>query len=170
MLGLRPSAGIRDESDTWSLTLEERWNGEEGGDGHPHDLVRRALEEELGIVVRDADIRVLAWGIEATVLYPGFLAIASTSLTSWQVERMQPHAADAGELRTLSSIPAGPASLRHLLAPAYAAEDQPNSSRPWHRTSRARLLHALAHLMKSERGYGRDDLLGQLGRIAADLS
>jgi hypothetical protein len=167
----RAAAGMQDEPGTWSISLEERWSSRPDDatetnrdvDLHPHDLVRRAVREELGIVVSDDDIRILSWGIEASVLYPGFIAIARTSRGSWELEGLRQQAADANEIGFVSAIPAGTESLELLNETHFAPKSQPGLMRRWHRTSKARLLAALAHVVAGELGGSRQELLRLLG-------
>lgn len=163
----RPAAGVEDERGTWSLSLEERWQGpaaDRTPDAHPHDLVRRAVREELGVAVDDGEVRVLAWGLEASVLYPGFIAIAHSGAASWEVERLQSHAKDASELAYVGFLAARLATARLLLDDVFAPADRPELAAPWHRTGRARLFLALAHLETRAGRDGRARILAQLGR------
>jgi hypothetical protein len=166
----RATAGMHDEPGTWSISLEERWSGarttgqssEDDADAHPHDLVGRAVRDELGVVVSDDDIRILSWGIEDSVLYPGFIAIARTSRGSWELEGLRQQAPDANEISFVSAIPAGPESLELLDETHFAPKAQPGLERRWHRTSKARLFAALAHV-RARAGGGRWELIRWLG-------
>jgi hypothetical protein len=170
---LRQSLGLQDEPGTWSLAIEERWAGRgaqsvggasDHGDRDPHDVVGRGLHEELGLSVKDEDVRVLAWGLEASILYPGFIAIARTELGSWQVEMLRGHADDPNEVRFVASVPADLRALDLLETDEFAPEGRPDLRRPWHRTSKARLVTALAHLQSLEGNDGRQAVLAYLGR------
>ncbi|MBI5289536.1 MAG: hypothetical protein HY873_11255 [Chloroflexi bacterium] len=158
----RQSAGMHDELGAWSLSIEERWEGHH--DAHPHDVVKRGVLEELGIDVRDEEIRVLSWGLETSVLYPGFIAIARTQLGSWEVERTRAHAHDANELRYVTSVPADASVLPLLLGDMFAPAERPELRGRWHRTSKARMFVALSHL-SGTRG-GRGHILRELGLLA----
>ncbi len=161
---LRETAGMQDEPGTWSMSIEERWSlGGQHPDSHPHDLVARAVREELGLTIEDANIRVLSWGIEATVLYPGFVAIAKTSAGSWEIAGMRAHAPDANEIRFVSSVPADLKSLELLDEAHFSPPDSPDMRRRWHRTSKARLFAALAHVQSRLGDEGREALLSHLG-------
>ena len=159
----RQSIGVQDEPGTWSVSVEERWSaGRDDSDAHPHDVVRRALHEELGIAVSDSDIRVLSWGIESSVLYPGFIAVARTSAGSWEIEGLRAHASDAGEIRFVSSVPAHIESAELLNDHDFAPQSRPELRRRWHRTSKARLFTALASVWARE-GLDRSEILSHLG-------
>lgn len=163
----RPAAGVEDERGAWSLSLEERWQGsaaDRAADTHPHDLVRRAVREELGVAVGAHEVRILAWGLEASVLYPGFIAIAHSAAASWEVERLRSHAKDASELAYVGFLPARLAAARLLLADDFVPADRPELAAPWHRTGRARLFLALAHLETRAGRDGRVRVLAQLAR------
>jgi hypothetical protein len=163
----RQTAGMQDEPGTWSLSMEERWTirgspqkGETSRrDRHPHDVVSRGLASELGFVGREDDIRILSWGIEPSVLYPGFIAHVKTSLGSWEIAGWRAHASDPNELRFVSSIPASLESLDLLEGDQFAPLGHPELRAPWHRTSKARLFAAMAHTERSRR-----ELLAHLGR------
>ncbi len=168
---LRETAGMQDESGTWSLSIEERWSASgsphgpagSGPDAHPHDVVKRAVHQELGLTIEEAEVRVLSWGIEATVLYPGFIAIARTSAGSWEVAGLRAQASDANEIRFVSSVPADLESLQLLDEAHFTPTERPNMRRRWHRTSKARLYTALAHTEARDGSGGRDALLTRLG-------
>lgn len=168
----RQSAALQDEPGTWSLSIEERWAGRAApsargpsgdGDHAPHDVVRRGLQEELGLPVEDEDVRVLAWGLEASVLYPGFIAIARTGLGSWQIEMLRGHANDPNEVRFVASVPAGLQALDLLETDEFVPEGRPDLRSTWHRTSKARLVTTLAHLQSLEGNDGRQAVLAYLG-------
>lgn len=168
----RHTAGMEDEPGTWSLSIEERWAAAvpragslavSDGDRHPHDVVRRGCREELGIDVDDSEIRVLSWGIETSVLYPGFIAIARTARGSWEVEGLRAQASDANEVRFVSSVPAEIKSLSLLDEAHFSPPGKPDLRRRWHRTSKARLYTALAHVLTDERNDGRARLLADFG-------
>ncbi len=167
----RQAVGMEDEAGAWSLSIEERWRGrpfKRGGpgvgDSHPHDLVRRAVAEELGIEVEDDEIRVLSWGIEASVLYPGFIAIASMPVGSWEVEGLHGQAPDANELRFVTTIPAEIGTVAMIAQDGFAPPDHPELTGRWHRTAKARLVGTLAHLEALAGRDGRARVLAQLGR------
>lgn len=174
----RQSHGIHDEAGTWSLSIEERWSGElyelrdrEGhisqeprpADRHPHEVVRRAVHEELGLHLEDADIRVLSWGLETSMLYPGFIALARTSAGSWEVEGLRANAPDANEVRFITSVPARLESLALLDEEKFAPHGRPELANRWHRTAKARLFAALAHRETRDGHDGRELVLARLG-------
>jgi hypothetical protein len=176
----RQLSGIQDEPGRWSLSIEERWSapppkqwavGSHGShedsdfDRHPHDAVRRGLREELGIAADDAAIRVLSWGIETSVLYPGFIALAKVEARSWEVEGLRAHAADASELRFVTSIPADLSVLSLLTADSFAPDGRPGLEAPWHRTAKARLFAAIVCLASEGGAEGRAGVLAKLGRL-----
>ncbi len=139
----RQRAGVEDERGTWSLSIEERWQAQREGhvaDHHPHDLVRRAVHEELGLAVADEDVRILAWGLERSVLYPGFLAVARAKRGSWEVAALRGHAADASELAYVTFIPARLGSARLLLEDPFVPPDRPDLAG---RAGRSRVLAQL---------------------------
>ena len=162
---LRQSLGLQDERDTWSVSIEERWSAERAPsepDAHPFDVVNRALREELGMIAKESDIRVLAWGIESSVLYPGFIAIARVAAASWEIEGLRASAPDANEVTFVSSVPADLDALQLMDEAHYSPPTRSDMSRHWHRTSKARIFSALSHLM-ALRGEGRDRLLERVG-------
>jgi hypothetical protein len=114
--------------------------------------------------VTDENIHVLAWGIEPSVLYPGFIALARVAAPSWEVEALHPHAQDANELRLVTSVPARLSSLDLLRMDTFTPPTHPQLAGPWHRTARARLVIALAHLESQTGRSGRERVLAWLGR------
>jgi len=171
----RQTAGMQDEPGTWAASIEERWSAPIGAgasenceaDRHPHDVVRRAVREELGIELADKDIRVLSWGIEVGVLYPGFIALARADVGSWEVEGMRAHASDSNEVSFVSSVAADIDSLEILDEAHFSPQGRSDMRRPWHRTAKARLFTALAHVDVREGGDGRRSLLVRLGSRAS---
>jgi 8-oxo-dGTP pyrophosphatase MutT (NUDIX family) len=160
----REVAGMQDEPGTWSMSIEERWSlRRQDPDEHPNDVVARAIREELGLDVGDEDIRVLSWGVEATVLYPGFLAIAMVPVGSWEVPAIRGQAPDSNEVRFVSSVPASLDSLDLLDEAHFTPPGHPDLRRRWHRTSKARLFSALVHLESRVAASGRDAVLSHLG-------
>jgi hypothetical protein len=171
----RQSIGIHDEAATWSLSIEERWSGSPqkararpGGsrpDRTPHDLVRRGVWEELGVEVSDSSVLVLSWGLEASILYPGFMALVQVPHASWEIERSRGQADDANEIRAVTSIPADTRSLDLLTDESFQPDDRPWLRGRWHRTSRSRLFIALAHIASRYGINGRHQVLTDVGRL-----
>jgi hypothetical protein len=175
----RRKEGVHDELGTWSLSMEERWSGRlcsltdrEGqvvqrarsADASPHELVTRGVSEELGISVRERDIRVLSWGLESSVLYPGFIALVQTDRPSWELDRLRTFADDSNELQYVSSIPADVSSTALLFSDTFAPLGLEGMRARWHRTSRARLFMALAQLLAGD-GHGRERVLRHIGAL-----
>jgi hypothetical protein len=159
--------------------MEERWSGRlcsmtdrEGqvvqrarrADASPHELVMRGVSEELGISIRERDIRVLSWGLESSVLYPGFIALVQTDRPSWELDRLRTFADDSNELQYVSSIPADVSSTVLLFSDTFAPLGLEGMRARWHRTSRARLFMALAQLLADD-GHGRERVLRHIGAL-----
>lgn len=115
--------------------------------------------------MRDQDVLVLAWDLEYSVLYPGFIALVRVSLGSWQIEGLHQHVPDSNELRFVTSVPADQRSIASLLDDDFQPFDRPDLRRWWHRKSKARLVAALAHVLNRDEalGGGRQAVLEVLG-------
>lgn len=104
----------------WSASLEEHMMFKhynpavQISDAHPFDAVHRALESELNVPVDDADIVMLAFGIEWYVWYAAPCFVVNVHRPYDQIASLWASADDRNESSILDCIPANEDNLRPL--------------------------------------------------------